>query len=183
MSKFPPICPYCKKPGQIIDSARIYNGVSYGLVWACPDYPACDSYVGCHAGTHEPLGRMANGKLRAAKKRAHASFDPLWKDAHLMYDDLPPGGSRAYEKMRKRAIKRIQQRARNRAYKWLAKQIGIPEKESHIGWFDLDLCEQTVHVCQGIEPEDVRAWAKAQDEESTHNQTTGDHHGSNSTVL
>ena len=161
MTRIPPICPYCKTPAVVADSARVYNGRSFGPIWLCANYPACDAYVGCHRDTEEPLGRLANPKLRAAKSRAHRVFDPLWRDAYLDYDDLPGERNRAERKRRKAAIRRITSRARTRAYAWLAHQLGIPEHECHIGYFDLDLCEQTVSLCQGMTPERIREWAKA----------------------
>lgn len=73
-----PPCPYCNSPTEFIDSKRVY-GRWYGWLLACTRYPQCDAYVGCHGESKNPLGRLANAELRAAKKAAHAAFDPLWR--------------------------------------------------------------------------------------------------------
>lgn len=70
------ICPYCHQPARYTDSAPLYRGNSYGMVWLCDP---CGAWVGCHGNTDEPLGRLANKELREWKQKAHAAFDPLWK--------------------------------------------------------------------------------------------------------
>jgi len=64
-----------------------------------------------------PLGRLANAELRAAKRAAHAAFDPIWKGGDM---------------------------SRHAAYGWLAKQLGISRANCHIGMFDVDGCEAVV---------------------------------------
>ena len=120
-------CDYCKKPAKLVDSAEIYGGVSYGMVWACLP---CNAWVGCHQNskTHAPLGRLANAQLRKAKIAAHAAFDPIW---HRLVQN---GQSKSS--------------ARKDAYLWLADQLGIKPKECHIGKFDLATCREVVQVCK-----------------------------------
>jgi hypothetical protein len=125
------ICLYCGTPAKLIDSAQIYGGRSFGPAWACGRYPTCDAYVGCHRGTERPLGRLANAELRRAKQAAHAVFDPLWQ-----------------AKMR---LSRISKKtARNAAYQWLARELGIPESDCHIGMFDVDACRRVVEICERV---------------------------------
>lgn len=64
------VCPYCGNTTDLIDSAEIYGGVSYGMIYICRD---CNAYVGCHSGTSIAKGRLANAELRAAKKK-HIAF-------------------------------------------------------------------------------------------------------------
>jgi hypothetical protein len=123
-----PTCPYCGAVAELADSSVIY-GESYGKVWICPDYPRCDSFVGCHGGTDKPLGRMANRELRTAKKAAHTAFDALWR-AKIKQQGCP----KAF--------------ARGAGYRWLSKQLGVPVQECHIGMFDVALCQQVVQVCK-----------------------------------
>lgn len=87
-----PICPYCQKPAKLIDSAVVYRGTSYGLIWDCRP---CDAYVGVHKGTETPLGTLADRETRQARRRAHAVFDPLWtfgkmsrRDAYRLMQDM-----------------------------------------------------------------------------------------------
>ncbi|MEB3190449.1 MAG: zinc-finger-containing protein [Snowella sp.] len=71
-----PICPYCKRESQFVDSSIIY-GKSYGMIYLCSN---CDAYVGCHNGTNKAKGTLANKELRELRKKAHECFDPLWKN-------------------------------------------------------------------------------------------------------
>lgn len=113
-------CPYCGSDTKFIDSKEIY-GKSYGMVWACINYPKCDAYVGVHKGTDKPLGRLANAELRKYKNKAHAIFDPIWQDRKM---------------------------SRKEAYAWLASQLGLPVNETHIGMFDVDMCIKVIEVCR-----------------------------------
>lgn len=119
------ICPYCARPAVLTDSAVVY-GRTFGMVWLCTP---CDAWVGCHKNSknHKPLGRLANKELRHWKVRAHAAFDPLWKRKMMA------GSSKG--------------KARNAGYKWLAKRMGIKERDCHIGMFDVEQCRQAVKIC------------------------------------
>ena len=114
-------CPYCKATAIWRDSSIIY-GRNYGQVWICSRYPTCDAYVGCHGDTKTPLGRMANAELRAWKKKAHAVFDPLWKQGDM---------------------------ERGEAYEWLMGELELPRAECHIGMFDVDMCERVIWAVVG----------------------------------
>lgn len=120
------ICPYCHKPSEFIDSALIYGGQSYGMMYDCRP---CDAYVGVHRGTNRALGRLANKELREWKKAAHSFFDPLWK-----------------AKMKKRHMQKNV--ARNLAYEWLAREMGLPKEETHIGMFDVQQCKKVIELCK-----------------------------------
>lgn len=63
------------------------------------------------------LGGLANAELWAAKRLAHAAFDPLWKEFGMK---------------------------RNSAYCWLAQQLQIPAQDCHIGMFDVETCRRVV---------------------------------------
>lgn len=119
-------CPYCNQKTQLVNSAGIYNGKDFGLVWACMP---CDAWVGVHKDTTVALGRLANRELREAKIQAHKWFDPLWQKA-----------------MKER--KWSKSKARNAAYLWLAKQLNIPSIHCHIGLFDVSLCRMVVEICK-----------------------------------
>lgn len=121
------IYPYCNDPATMVKGDRIYLGrpdLAHLNFWLCAP---CSAWVGCHRanpghgrdGT-EPLGRLANADLRAAKQRAHAAFDPYWKNGGL---------------------------ARADAYAWLAASLGIPKDACHIGLFDLEMCRRVVQIC------------------------------------
>jgi len=117
------ICPYCKEKAELASSTRVYFGRDYGKIWLCRSYPLCDSYVGVHKGTDNPLGRMADKELRRWKNNVHALFDQLWVN----------------EKKRKKA--------RTKAYAWLAEQLDLHPSQCHVGMFDVDTCKRAVNVC------------------------------------
>ena len=112
-------CPYCGKRAEFVDSAEIYHGKSYGMIYLCRQ---CDAYVGCHGNGDTPKGRLANAELRRWKIAAHAAFDPLWK----------------YGKFKHR---------RNAAYAWLAGKMGLPQEKTHIGMFDVAECQRVIGIC------------------------------------
>lgn len=118
-------CPYCGDEPEYTDSSVIY-GESYGMIYLCKP---CDAYVGVHHGNSKvSLGRLANKELREAKKKAHFYFDQLWNKAIKQ-------GRRKHE-------------ARNAAYNWLSTQLDIPSDYTHIGMFDIDLCDKTAEICK-----------------------------------
>lgn len=125
-------CPYCAQPAKFMPSSEsIYHGRDYGPVYACLP---CEAWVGCHPGTQRPLGRLANAELRALKVRAHAAFDPIWKDRFNKKHALDHRYTKAM--------------ARGGRYKALAAMMGIPQHECHIGMFDEDRCRRAINICQ-----------------------------------
>lgn len=112
-------CPYCQQPAKLLlSSAPLYQGRDYGPAWACAP---CGAWVGCHPGTTNPLGRLANAPLRKLKRRAHAAFDPIWKQKFM---------------------------PRRKAYAWLAEQLGIEPKDCHIGLMNDEQCALVETVCR-----------------------------------
>lgn len=120
-----PACPYCDRAAELVTGKAIYphRPDLFGkFFWQCKP---CGAYVGCHPGTQNALGRLADAKLREAKQQAHAAFDPRWK-----------GTGKDYGKRRRNA------------YAWLAEQLGIAPANCHIGMFDVDQCRRVVEVCR-----------------------------------
>lgn len=116
-----PICPYCGKKSHLADGTVIYPhrpDLAKKLFYRCTP---CGAFVGCHPGTITPLGRLANAELRKAKQAAHAAFDPKWQGGDIR---------------------------RQRAYAWLAEQLGIPREDCHIGLFDEALCQRVIEACR-----------------------------------
>jgi len=122
------ICPYCGNKTEFIDSSFVYKR-SYGMIYICKP---CDAYVHVHKGTSKALGRLANRELREAKKEAHFHFDKIARTAQINFiwdEDVAKMNSR------------------QKAYKWLAMQLQIPEPHCHIGMFDVDACKKVVEIC------------------------------------
>lgn len=117
------ICPYCHKEAKLVDSIIVYKVRSYGPIYLCQCKSGW-SYVGCHKGTTKPLGRLADKELREWKKRAHAVFDPIWKNRKKKRPD---------------------------AYKWLAEKLGIERVKCHIGMFNVDMCKKVFEACVDYE--------------------------------
>jgi hypothetical protein len=110
-------CEYCRGHAELVGGSAIYPhrpDLDRLRFWRCAP---CDAYVGCHPGTENPLGRLANAELRAAKIRAHDAFDPLWKSRKIR---------------------------RSEAYRRLAKHLGIDDRDCHIGMFDVETCARVV---------------------------------------
>lgn len=118
-------CPYCNSKSEYIDSSYVY-GKSYGMIFICKP---CDAFVGVHhRTTKKSLGRLANKELRAWKKKAHMSFDSLWK--------------------RGIAEGRKKNEVRKAAYNWLSKKMSIQIQFCHIGMFDIEQCKSVVEICK-----------------------------------
>lgn len=119
-------CPNCGKKAIQKTATEIYRTGRYkGMFWACPDYPRCDAYVGCHPGTETALGTLAGRPLRLARKRVHSIFGPLWREK-IHRDHISQG------------------EARTAGYFWLAQQLGIQIHECHIGQFSIEQCDKAL---------------------------------------
>ena len=114
------ICPYCQKKTKIKRSH--YDPKE--LVRICIP---CDAYVGCHKGTPNALGRLANQGLRMRRMVAHEVFDSLWK--------------------RKARKGFTLTQARNLAYEWLSKELELPREETHIAMLGPNQCKKVIELC------------------------------------
>lgn len=120
------VCDYCGSDAPLVTGREIYphRPDLYGKrFYKCTP---CDAYVGCHDGTENAFGRLANAELRDAKMEAHAFLDKLWKSGD---------------------------HKRGHVYGWLANQLGIDKKDCHIGMFDVAMCRRVVEVCLTSKPE------------------------------
>lgn len=120
------ICDYCNIATRLAKGSEIYPhrpDLSSLNFYLCD---SCGAYVGCHKNGDgkRPLGRVANEKLRKAKSKAHAAFDPIWKSGKM---------------------------TRGAAYSALAKSMGIYKEQCHIGMFNVEQCEYVVAWCEGFE--------------------------------
>ena len=122
-----PKCPYCGNRSELVTGAVIYpHRPDLFSKWFYQCAP-CNAYVGCHqtGNGKSPLGRLANAELRKAKSDAHAAFDPLWRSGNM---------------------------SRHQAYKFLAREMGIPPSSAHIGLFDVAQCKRVVNIAAGVRP-------------------------------
>lgn len=89
----------------------------------------CNRRVGCHRGTNEPLGTVADAELRVWRRRAHKAFDTLWK-----------------QRAKRDGCERKEARAKG--YKWLSEQMGISGDKCHIAMFEIAECQRVVSLCE-----------------------------------
>ena len=117
------ICRYCGGAIRLVPAKNIYGdsvyklGLEHESVYQCQN---CNARVGCHKGTTRPLGNVANETLRLKRMETHKVFDAFWKSNHM---------------------------SRTQAYKWLSQQLRLPEKQSHIGGFEMDQCQKVIELC------------------------------------
>lgn len=107
-------CDYCHGQATLIGGNEMYphrRDLFDKKFWKCEP---CQAWVGCHPGTVNPLGRLANAELRIAKSRVHAKLDPLWKSGRMKRKD---------------------------AYALLAGKLNIAPQNCHVGMFDVPTCD------------------------------------------
>ena len=120
------ICDYCGNSAPLVTGREVYPHRPDLFTKKFYQCVPCGAYVGCHPGTTQPLGRLADAELRREKMAAHAAFDPLWKNG---------------------------EHKRGKLYGWLANQLGIEKKDCHIGMFSADMCRRVVEICRTVKPE------------------------------
>lgn len=119
------ICQYCGKPAEMTTGDKLYphrEDLADKAFWECVK---CDAYVGCHEGTWNPYGSLANYETRKIRSVAHAAFDPLWRK----------GQSKIFKSRRK-------------AYAWLAHELKLKVSACHIGLFDSNKCRDVIRICK-----------------------------------
>ena len=118
------ICRYCGGVIKLIPAKAVYGesarrlGMEGEFVYQCQN---CNARVGCHKGTNRPLGNVANEVLRLKRRETHQVFDAFWQGNGM---------------------------SRTKAYKWLAAQMQLSEKDTHIGGFEMDQCQQVIDLCE-----------------------------------
>lgn len=117
-------CPYCGNPAEFWPSSERLYAADHGPVYICQP---CQAWVGCHKGTKQPLGGLADKELRHWRRSAHYGFDRLWS-----------------AKMRRDGCSKRE--ARQAGYRWLAGQLGIEADDCHIGMFDAETCKRVVKI-------------------------------------
>jgi len=127
--KIPTICRYCGGVIRLVPARTIYGnstdrlGLANESIYLCQN---CNARVGCHKGTNRPLGNVANEVLRLKRRETHQVFDSYWQGNSM---------------------------SRTQAYKWLAKQMDLSEKQAHIGGFEMDQCQQVIDLCRNEQKE------------------------------
>lgn len=126
----------------------------YGCYFRCD---TCGLGIACRRDGR-PFPMPPSAKLRALRSAAHMAFDPLWRRIFTLpayMDVLRSRGNKG-----RRVRRRTTTMARNRAYLWLACQLGISREKCHIGLFDPDTCREVIQVCEGKTAADICDWFK-----------------------
>ncbi len=111
LQRHPMKCPNCN--ARMIPRVRRVDSAPF---WGCEKWPTCKATHGAHPGGR-PLGIPGTPEVKAARRRAHAAFDPIWEQGFMH---------------------------RNAAYDWLAKALGLRRADVHIGAFSREQCENVV---------------------------------------
>ncbi len=75
-------CPYCGSQAYLRPATVVYGkkaSATNAQLYVCGRFPACNSYVAAHKGSHLPMGTLANADLRRQRVMAHAAFNRLWE--------------------------------------------------------------------------------------------------------
>lgn len=130
--KSPEICRYCGSIIRLVPAVNIYGedaakrlDLQKEYIYQCQN---CNARVGCHKGTKRPLGDVANETLRLKRMETHQVFDAFWKSKGM---------------------------SRTQGYRWLANRMGLSEKRTHIGGFEMDQCQQVINLCKLSHKEDM----------------------------
>lgn len=119
-------CGYCGALAVLRTESEI-GRTGDAPVYVCGNYPSCDAYVRCHAGTEQALGTLARKRLRRLRILCHQEFDPIWQ-------------------------KHPQQVGREDAYEAAGLVMRV-DGEFHIGQLDEAACERFLLAVPLIEQE------------------------------
>lgn len=116
-------CPYCGAKASLRPASAVYGTatkVPDSYLYVCDRYPRCDSYVGAHKRTKEPMGTLANGDLRNKRIQAHKAFDWMWKSGLM---------------------------TKWQAYKWMQGKLALTDEQAHIAKFSEYMCDRLIIEC------------------------------------
>lgn len=123
-------CSYCNQNAKIVRGEVVYpmiSSVKNLKFWYCAP---CHAWVGCHKANRqlgltgrEPLGTLADARLRRCRRMVHDVFDPLWLCGQM---------------------------TRGQAYRALAKEMGIMVDKCHVAMFDEPLCDRAIEACERL---------------------------------
>lgn len=125
------ICRYCGGVIRAVPARNVYGSAVSRLklqneyIYQCQN---CNARVGCHKGSMRPLGNVANETLRLKRMETHQVFDAFWRHKGM---------------------------SRSKGYRWLAEQMGLPERLTHIGGFEMDQCQKVIDLCRKMNEEEA----------------------------
>jgi hypothetical protein len=121
-----PTCVECGGQGKMASGESLFpkRPERHGrMFFAC----VCGAWVSCHKGTAIPAGRPGSDATRKLRHLAHEALDALWRR-----DGSTPVATG---------------HARAKAYKWLSRELGLPERQTHLGWMGPDHLRRVIELC------------------------------------
>lgn len=109
-----------KRPASVVHGTK---AKAEEYLYVCSRYPACDSYVGTHKKSLEPMGTLADKKLRIKRIEAHKFFNQLWESGIMQ---------------------------KWQAYKWMEAKFGLNRNQAHIAKFSEYMCDELISVCKQV---------------------------------
>ncbi len=128
MKKYQIYCPYCGSPAILSPANKVHGSSAYpgsGFLYVCSRWPACDAYVSAHKRNRQPMGTLANARLRRKRIQAHKALDAFRKNRHM---------------------------ERWAAYVWLQGKLNLEPSKAHIGMFSEKMCDKVIACCQHAPP-------------------------------
>lgn len=113
--RFNPVLPPQPKACPIHGTALEGCPTKYGMRYSCPA-EGCTIY--CWSGA---TSTPATPETHAARKAAHAAFDPLWQSGRMR---------------------------RTEAYAWLGAALGLAPEDTHIGMFSREQAQAVVRAIE-----------------------------------
>tara|TARA_R110002020_G_scaffold412583_2_gene622134 strand:- start:22 stop:501 length:480 start_codon:yes stop_codon:yes gene_type:complete len=108
---------------EIVSHEDLYGEImgEWPWVYQCM---TCEAYVGLHPFTNIPLGTLADGPIRQARKTHKQPFESLWVNGGKL--------------------------SRREAYSRLAEKLGIKIEVCHFAMFDVGMCEKAAQASREI---------------------------------
>lgn len=106
-------CGECGSPMVLRYTPKLGGRKFYG----CSRYPSCRGTHGAHQESGEPMGTPADPDTKAARMRAHAAFDTLWRSGAMK---------------------------RKAAYAWMRETLGLTPDQAHVSRMDVATCERLI---------------------------------------
>lgn len=115
-------CPDCGAAMKLRVAHKAHGAMQGRPFYGCSTYPRCKATHNAHPDG-APMGIPGDASTKAARVRAHAAFDQLWKgDTRIM--------------------------RRGAAYGWLEAAMGLKPGEGHIANFDVAACDRLVALIE-----------------------------------
>jgi hypothetical protein len=113
----PVVCPDCGSPMRLRETTKYrYDDGRPRKFWGCSRYPDCTAAHGAHPDGR-PLGVPGDAATKALRMECHAVVDRLWQSGR---------------------------KPRAEVYRGLARFLGVPEHEAHIGHLSADQCRRVI---------------------------------------